>query len=176
MEEKKKIILLVVIVVTVLSTAISLAGLFIVQASNNTDDNEMRTLTIKVLGNGTTNPLPGDYEIEKGKTIKIAALPGADSFLDCWTGIMTAYDQEISIPVKEDCEITANFKKTPVINYTLTINVTGEGATIPGKGSRKYAAGTIVNLTAVETSPGSIFDRWTGPVNTTEKTFSIVML
>ena len=180
MERKKKVVMIMTVTVMALA-AVIIGGLVLsfnypLNNDNNNPDIPATkcVLSIKVLGNGTTSPIPGDYELEKGETMSIVAMPGIDSFFSGWTGSIDGNERIIFVTVNTNGEITANFKKVPTTNYSLTINVNGQGTTDPVQGIHKYVEGTEVNITATSL-PGSLFKGWSGDINSTERSISTTM-
>lgn len=62
----------------------------------------------------------------------------------------------------------------PTIGFTLSVRVVGGGVTVPAEGETTYPAGTSASLLAVA-SEGYRFERWTGDVETTNATATLVM-
>jgi len=58
--------------------------------------------------------------------------------------------------------------------YTLTINVNGEGSTNPEQGNHTYTNGTEIPTTA-DPKDGWEFIRWTGDYNNTEKEITLII-
>jgi hypothetical protein len=70
-----------------------------------------------------------------------------------------------TIIMNDDYSIIATFYETPVVYYTLTLAVNGNGLTSPSAGRHTYAAGTVVSITAIPAG-GYRFVNWAASVGT----------
>ncbi len=68
-------------------------------------------LTIEVEGEGTTDPFEGTHTYEEGTEIKITATPGDGWHFVGWIGDYMGEEEEITITMDEDKELTANFEE-----------------------------------------------------------------
>ena len=133
----------------------------------------MHNLTIKVSGNGTTAPMPGDHDYAEGAKVNITANPaGGWQFVE-WIG-------EVSDPTKASTTVTMDSDKTIIaslsnITHILTIRISGSGSTTPSAGSHAYSKGTLVNIEAIPDS-GWQFDSWNGDVAAADFTTTIVTM
>ena len=113
----------------------------------------MHTLTMQVIGCGTSTPIVGDHDYAQGTVVDISA--------DNWTGDVANPASAITtVTVDAGKTLTANFSQ---IMHTLTMQVSGSGSTTPAVGAYQYAEGTVVDITATP-SAGWQFDVWTGDV------------
>ncbi len=183
-KKKKKVIITALVIILIVGASLSV-GIFAAIKLNpnlgNGGNNPYNPipvnvkLTINAVGNGTTSPVPGEYQRKKDETTVLIAQPYPGSMFDHWAGNIkggTAKERILFLNMSYDADVTAYFRTIPITNYTLSINVDGQGTVIPGVGDHLYAAGTLLNLTAVESVPGWKFQCWTGPINSTEKTVS----
>jgi hypothetical protein len=110
-------------------------------------------------GSITLQPAQSDYPVNQG--ISVSAVPNAGCFFDHWTGDLSGTSPTATMNINGNKSISA------VFNTTLTIQQTGVGGgtveAIPSSISGRYAAGTVVSLTA-RPSLGYLFDGWTGDV------------
>jgi uncharacterized repeat protein (TIGR02543 family) len=115
--------------------------------------------TIKV-EDETPASYPYDFTYTSGANVTVEAIPAAGYRFDGWTG--SASDDTNPIIVKMTCakHITANFVR---IEHTLTIQVTGNGTTIPAAGTYNYYEGVTVAINA-SADEGWHFDNWSGDV------------
>ncbi len=67
------------------------------------------TLRIEVVGNGTTDPAPGVYRLEKGTTVTVRATPDAGSIARGWAGDASGTSEEVTIEVDSSKTVTALF-------------------------------------------------------------------
>ncbi|MBS3782705.1 MAG: InlB B-repeat-containing protein, partial [Candidatus Thermoplasmatota archaeon] len=128
-------------------------------------------LTIDVVGEGSIDPEEGTYTYEGDTEVTIIANAEEGWYLKEWTGNHEGSKEEITITMDQDKEITARFE---LIEYTLTINIEGEGDAEPSEGTHIYEYGEEV---AVRVTPedGWYFKGWTGDHNGTEETITVMM-
>jgi uncharacterized repeat protein (TIGR02543 family) len=126
-----------------------------------------------ICGEGTKSDagltVPQDCVCAGGTEVSIEAAPEPGYHFVGWTGdVDTVADVNAattSIVVNDNYSIMADFHKTPLTCYTLTLTVIGNGSTSPSVGQHTYAAGTVVPITATPAS-GFRFVIWTGSVGT----------
>ncbi len=130
-----------------------------------------QVLTINVDGEGTTEPKPGDHIYDKGEEVTIKGIPEEGWYFVEWTGDHEGTEDKLTITMDEDKEVTAHFA---IHEYTLTVNVEGEGTTDPEEGIHSYEKGDIVT---VEATPAEdwIFVEWIGDEVGTDTTIEINM-
>lgn len=94
----------------------------------SSDDTE-RTLTIEVVGNGTTDPAPGVYRYSDGDTVTLRATPSSGSVSRGWTGDATSTAEQLKIRLEEDREVTALFTLS---KWPTSSNATFDNPILPG--------------------------------------------
>lgn len=72
-------------------------------------------LTIKVEGEGTTDPPLGTHTYEEGEEVTINAVPDNNWEFVEWSGDVSSEEKEITVTMDENKVITANFEEEPVI-------------------------------------------------------------
>jgi len=151
--------------------------------SNDHDDQvditiiEEYELTINIEGEGTTDPVEGTHTYEEGTEVTVQATPEEGWKFVEWTGDYDPYkyigtEEEITIIMDEDKELTAHFEE--IAEYELTINIEGEGTTDPAEGTYIYEEGTEVSVEAIP-DEGWYFLEWTGDVTSTDSMIEITM-
>ncbi len=135
------------------------------------------TLTLAVSGNGTTDPVPGDYGYRNGAWVNFNAVlvSGGDAFSH-WSGDIDTGDPQsfrTGATMDKDRTITANFVPG---NWLLTLGVTGAtpGDIFPDPGTYSYLAGQNADLYAT-TSSFSYFAGWSGDVEDDMPNIRVVM-
>lgn len=68
-----------------------------------------RTLTIEVVGNGTTDPAPGAHSYKRGTRVTVRATPSPGSVAMGWAGDASGMSDEVTIQVDDDMRVTALF-------------------------------------------------------------------
>jgi uncharacterized repeat protein (TIGR02543 family) len=126
-----------------------------------------RSLTISsTAGGAVTTPGQGPFTYKPGTVVNLVASPAGGYRFVNWTGdvgtVANVSAAATTITMKGDYSITANFAPIPPLQYTLTMAVTGSGATIPAVGEHTYSAGTVVPIIAAAAA-GYQFVNWTAP-------------
>ena len=128
-----------------------------------------------VIGQGTITGNHSPYD--EGDTATLTAVPASGWTFDHWSDgddYQEYYDNPLELIVNRDRTIAARFRNThPVVTYTVSVNVTGQG-TVTGAGD--YAEGDQVTLTATP-STGYVFSSWqiNGTVVETNSTYQFIM-
>jgi len=132
------------------------------------------TLTTNVVGSGsiTLNPSGGTYC--EGTVVTVTATPNSGWQFDGWSGDLSGTQNPTTITMSSNKNITATFSQVPVQQYTLTVNVTGQGSVTLNPPGGVYDEGTVVTLTAVPDS-GWQFDNWSGDLSGTANPTTITM-
>ena len=119
------------------------------------------TLTMAVSGSGSTTPAVGDHLYDKDTVVNVNAIPAAGWQFVNWTGACSGIIPATTVTMSANKTCTANFSVIPPVQYTLTMAVSGSGATTPAVGNYLYNEGTIVNVNAIPAA-GWQFVNWTG--------------
>ncbi|MBN2240629.1 MAG: right-handed parallel beta-helix repeat-containing protein [Dehalococcoidales bacterium] len=138
------------------------------------------SLTILVEGPGTTAPGEGTHVYNPGEVVNLAAMPGEGYWFTGWAGdtedIVDPKNPETTITMNDDYTITARFVE--IVDFNLTIAVSGNGTVTPAPGVHTCRGGTSVDLTAVQ-ADGWRFTGWTGDtesiINSNSSSTSILM-
>ncbi|MEF8875026.1 MAG: hypothetical protein V5A88_10245, partial [Candidatus Thermoplasmatota archaeon] len=124
------------------------------------------TLTIVIEGEGSTEPEEGTHTYEPGEEVVVSAVPDDQWYFVEWTGDYESTDDEITIIMDEDKNLTAHFEEE--VNMTeLTVHMQGNGTVevdgepVDDGWTGEAEEGTEMNLTAAP-QEGWYFDGWTG--------------
>ncbi len=135
-------------------------------------------LTINVEGEGTVE-VDGEEVVdgetlvyENGTEVDLRAAADEGWIFNGWTGAHTGSEKEITITMDENKEITAVFEET--VQYDLTVNIDGEGSTVPAEGTHTYEEGEVVTVEAAP-DEGWDFVGWTGDYDGTDPTINLTM-
>jgi len=135
-------------------------------------DVEKHSLTIGLVGNGTTYPESGTYSYIDGTVVDLEAIPDLGWSFDRWEGDVADPNSAITnITMDNDEDVTAYFTED---QYTLDINVDGNGTVIKNPEKPYYFYNESVNLTAVP-GVGWSFDHWSGDLDGSENPTTIFM-
>jgi len=112
------------------------------------EDPDEHTLTIDVEGEGTTDPSPDTHTYDDGEEVTIEAIPDDGWVFTYWEGDYpdgVQEEDEITITMDEDKEITAVFEEEEIHKYDLSFEVEDE------KGELIEGAEVTVNGDTLET-------------------------
>jgi len=129
------------------------------------------TLTVNVSGSGSVSLNPSGGTYLSGTNVQLTANADAGWHFDHWIGHLTGSTNPDSILMDGDKSVTAVFVQD---EYTLTVNVTGNGTVDLDPVGGTYLSGTNVDLTAIA-DPGWHFDHWTGHLTGSTNPESILM-
>ncbi len=134
-------------------------------------------LTLDAEGEGTVEidgekiaELPYEQGYMDGDEIRLKAVPEEGWEFYGWTGDHESDEEEITVIMDENKDITANFEPE---EHTLTVDTVGEGEVEIEPDRTEYEHGEKVNLTAVP-SEGHEFLGWEG-TDETEEEITITM-
>ena len=129
------------------------------------------TLTINIQGNGTVNKNPNQTTYPYGTIVTLTAIPETGWTFDHWSGDLTGNNNPENITMNSNKTIIANFTTN---QYTLTINIEGNGTVNKNPNQTTYPYGTIVTLTAIPET-GWVFSNWSGDLTSNNNPENITM-
>jgi uncharacterized repeat protein (TIGR02543 family) len=131
-------------------------------------------LTMQVVGSGSTNPAVGTHDYSASTVVDVEAFPAAGWQFTGWSDDLTGTTNPTTITVDADKSVTATFTEVAPTQYTLTVNITGQGSVTLDPTGGTYDAGTDVQLTAIPDS-GCNFIAWSGALtgSTTPETITM---
>jgi hypothetical protein len=129
------------------------------------------TLTMSVMGAGTTSPAPGSTVYAENSKVTLAAYPASGWVFDHWEGAVTGSQNPANITVNSDLAVTAVFVQNP---KRLTLNVVGNGSLNLPPGTYTYNAGTQITLTAYP-AVGWKFAGWQGSLTGDQNPASLLL-
>ncbi|HPO17406.1 MAG TPA: hypothetical protein PLI09_28495 [Candidatus Hydrogenedentes bacterium] len=142
------------------------------RTADNPIKEDTYTLTVSIVGQGTTNPAEGVHAISANTWVYLYVNPAPGWAFDQWQGDVTGTDVPANLYMDGDKNVTAVFVEG---GYALTISVAGTGNTIPDPGTHYYVAGRTVALTAIPPVSGWDFDHWEGDITSSELQTTITM-
>ena len=107
-------------------------------------------------------------------TIRLTATPDEGWFFDRWEGDLTGSENPVEIVVDEEKNVTAVFDEVEIQEFTLDIQIQGEGTVNIEPDLEVYTEGDEVTLTA-NASPEWEFIEWLGDLTGSENPATIVM-
>ena len=122
------------------------------------------TLAVDVEGQGEVNKDPDEDSYPYGTIVELTAIPDDNWDFSHWSGDITGSENPKEILIDEDKEVTAHFSQN---EFTLTVNVIGDGTVTKDPNQATYPYGTIVELTAIP-DKGWLFDSWSGDLTGSE--------
>jgi tartrate-resistant acid phosphatase type 5 len=117
-----------------------------------------------------STPYPGGTIPNRGRAIWLGADETWGEHYQGRLDDVRLYNRALS-----QTEIQALMAGTTLTQYTLTVNVTGDGAVTRNPSLAQYDSGSVVQLTAVP-AYGNVFSAWSGDLTGTTNPQSITML
>ena len=138
------------------------------------DAPDQYTLTVTVDGQGevASDPNQATYDAGTPVTLTATAAPGWH-FVE-WQGAATGTNATTQVTMDGNKTVTAVFQEDAPDQYTLTVNLDGEGGVASDPNQAAYDAGTPVTLTATA-APGWHFVEWQGAAAGTNPTTQVTM-
>jgi len=141
------------------------------------------TLTVNVEGNGTVNIDPDQETYEYGDEVELTANPDEGWSFSHWSGALSGNNNPETIFIGSDETVTAHFTQKPQHEYTLTINIIGNGTVVKTPNQPTYTNGTYVELYAPACNElecgiqylGWEFSHWSGDLSGSENPATILM-
>jgi uncharacterized repeat protein (TIGR02543 family) len=117
------------------------------------------TLTVTKVGSGDidVDPEPGPYRY--GDVVTLTATADPDWSFAGWTGDVEGTENPVTITMDGSKAVTATF--TPDAEYTLTVNVIGNGSVSKTPSRLTYLPGEMVTLRAIPAAAWN-FEGWSG--------------
>ena len=129
------------------------------------------TLTINIEGQGAVEKDPDLESYPYGTTVELTAVPEDAWAFSHWSGDLTGSNNPEYITMDENKSITAHFTQN---EYTLTVNVIGNGTVLKDPDQATYPYETTVELTAIPDN-GWLFDSWSGDLTGNENPKEILI-
>ena len=129
------------------------------------------TVTVNVVGRGAVGIDPDRATHPHGSVVTLTATPNPGWAFSGWSGDLSGTDNPLSFTITEDTAVTATFVQE---EYTLTINLVGNGAVIVEPEQSTYHYGDVVTITAVPDTTW-LFAGWGGDISGTSNPNTIVI-
>jgi len=129
------------------------------------------TLTIYIDGNGNVSKNPENATYTYGAVVELTATAELGWTFSHWSGALSGSDNPTSLTITENTTVTAHFTQN---QYTLTINIIGEGNVNKDPLQETYTYGQTVTLTAIP-NEGWNFSGWSGDINGTDYSVQITI-
>lgn len=116
------------------------------------------TLCVEVEGNGNVVKDPDQFYYYPDEVVNLSAIAETGWSFENWTGDLISNDETESLIMNSNKFVEAHFKQN---QYTLTIEIEGNGTVLKNPDQTSYIYGSIIELTA---NPGSgyVFGYWSG--------------
>jgi len=131
-------------------------------------------LNVNIEGQGTVtlNPPGGSYT--EGTIVTLTPNAATDWKFDKWSGDIGGSQNPISITMNGNKDVTAHFIQENPNEYTLNVNIVGQGSVNLNPTGGTYVEGTVVTLTAIASDDWK-FDEWSGDLSGTKNQKTIEM-
>jgi uncharacterized repeat protein (TIGR02543 family) len=120
---------------------------------------------------GTVAKSPDNATYTYGEVVQLTAAPAAGWTFVSWSGAATGTANPVEVTMDGDKSVTANYSQN---EYTLTVDIVGNGSVSRNPDQDTYLYGDSVQLTAAAAS-GWIFDSWSGDLTGSANPASITM-
>ncbi len=131
------------------------------------------TMSITISGEGSVTKNPDLTNYNSGYTVQLTAFPESGWMFTGWSGDITGSTNTASVTMNSNKTLTATFTQNPP-QYTLNINVVGQGSVTRNPAQASYDSGTSVQITAAPAA-GWTFSGWSGDTTGTSNTITINM-
>ncbi len=131
------------------------------------------TLSMTVVGNGTTEPPVGNNSIVQGTEVLVRAISDLGWVFDHWEGDLTGKVNPQTIVMTSAKSIKAVFTKD-AFDYTLAMTTEGLGSTLPATGFHRFLSGDKVVLRAIPADT-YVFDHWSGSLSGEDNPATVTM-
>jgi uncharacterized repeat protein (TIGR02543 family) len=132
------------------------------------------SLSVNVVGNGTVTQNPLNTTYASGTNITLTAVPGTGWTFQGWSGDETRTLNPVNITMNGNKTVTATFVQVSLANYSLIVNVVGNGTVTQNPFNATYASGTVVTLAAVPATDWS-FSGWSGDMTGVQNPLNVTM-
>ena len=133
--------------------------------------NDEYTLTVNIIGSGTIDIDPSGGVYSTGTKVTLTAIAAPNYEFVGWSGDLNGKPNPKTITIDGDKTITATFTQD---EYTLTVNITGNGSVTLDPDQTTYHYGDIVQLTA-NSNPGWTFTNWSGDLSSSDNPETIIV-
>lgn len=128
-------------------------------------------LTVNVIGNGSVAVNPGESTYAAGTEVTLTAIADPSFVFAGWSGDLIDHINPITITMDSDKIVNATFIQP---QYSLTINIVGNGSVTKDPDKSTYTYGESVTLTAYP-SVGWSFLYWSGDLSGNENPTTIII-
>jgi hypothetical protein len=129
------------------------------------------TLDIIIDGNGNVEKIPDKPVHHYGENVTLTAVPDPGWAFSYWSGDLSGSNNPTYIKIYNDTTVTAHFI---IAEYTLDININGNGHVIKDPDHTTFPYNSTVELTAVP-DQGWVFDHWSGDLTGDNNPETILM-
>ncbi len=129
------------------------------------------TLTTDSVGNGNVTVSPNNVTYSYGDVIEVSAFPLTGWSFSGWSGDISESSNPVLVVMDGNKTVLATFIQN---EYSLTLDVVGEGSITKNPNNSTYHYGDTVELVA-SPEAGYTFSEWTGDVSGSSNPISVVM-
>ncbi len=129
------------------------------------------TLTLNTVGSGSISAEPEQSLYAHGQEVVLTANAEVGWTFDSWSGDLTGSNNPDTIVMDANKDATATFSQD---EYTLTVNIVGNGTVTRNPEQTTYHYGDTVELIAIADA-GWAFDSWSGELSGNENPDTIVI-
>lgn len=123
---------------------------------------------------GMIEPFQGSELFVEDDMVTLTAVPNEGWIFDRWAGDLDSTDNPLTFSVQSDVTAVAVFEVKPPDNFTLSIDVEGQGTTTPPVGDNVVPSFQDIELLATPADDW-LFVRWEGAVTTVNNPVTLFM-
>ncbi len=131
-------------------------------------------LNVEIVGNGNVSADPSNGPYLTGTTVTLTATAQEGYEFSGWSGDLSGTSNQTTITMDSDKSVTATFLEVIQPEYSLAVNIAGNGTVSVNPDQNTYPAGTEVILTATP-QDGYEFSGWSGDISATANQTAITM-
>ncbi|MGB9841310.1 MAG: InlB B-repeat-containing protein, partial [Candidatus Bathyarchaeales archaeon] len=128
-------------------------------------------LTITLVGSGSVEANPSKTQYNAGEEVMLTATADVGYSFAGWSGDITSTDNPLTLIMDSSKSLTATFTQD---QYTLTVNIDGQGSVTLNPDQTTYTYGAAVELTATAAA-GWEFSHWSGALTGSESPATLII-
>ncbi|MEM2129705.1 MAG: M14-type cytosolic carboxypeptidase, partial [Candidatus Bathyarchaeia archaeon] len=129
------------------------------------------TLTITIVGGGSVEANPSKTQYNAGEEVMLTATADAGYSFAGWSGDIISTDNPLTLIMGSSKSLTATFTQD---QYTLTVNIDGQGSVTLNPDQTTYTYNAAVELTATAAA-GWEFSHWSGALTGSESSATLII-
>ncbi len=135
---------------------------------------EQYAINMNILGQGIVRKNPDRRKFDVNSQVELKAIPAEGWFFKGWSGALIGNTNPATVIVDSDKELTAIFEQIPDSEFTINLNIQGEGEITRSPEKDTYLPNEEVIVQAIPVE-GFVFIGWLGDINSSETMSTLIM-